>query len=148
MHVSLSNSTAHSGWLCLPFDQGLLSGGVHGTICFRGDALVGEAGLVVFCVLDHGVSLRIKPKDVKTKEERVYSKIVLPSWATFSMLGSRFLAILTTLKKLQFSSWCLSWKIKIILSCSDLEAFPLRLKHLRILLQFCYYLGHCKWKIK
>ncbi len=104
MHVSLSNSTAHSGWLCLPFDQGLLSGGVHGTICFRGDALVGEAGLVVFCVLDHGVSLRIKPKDVKTKEERVYSKIVLPSWATFSMLGSRFLAILTTLKKLQFSS--------------------------------------------
>ncbi len=104
MHVSLSNSTAHSGWLCLPFDQDLLSGGCIGMICSRGDALVGEAGLVVFCVLDHGVSLRIKPNDVKTKEERVYSRMVLPSWATFSMLGIRFPAILTTLKKLQFSS--------------------------------------------
>jgi hypothetical protein len=79
MHVSLSNSTAHSGWLCLPFDQGLLSGGCIGIICSRGDALVGEAGLVVFCVLDHGVSLRIKPNDVKPKEERVYSRMVLPS---------------------------------------------------------------------
>jgi hypothetical protein len=44
--------------------------------------LVGEAGLVVFSVLDRGVSFRIKPNDVKTKEERVYSRMVLPSFAS------------------------------------------------------------------
>ncbi len=57
----------------------LLSGGCIGIICYRGDALVGEAGLVVFSVLDHGVSFRIKPNDVKTKE-RVYSRMVPPSF--------------------------------------------------------------------
>jgi hypothetical protein len=58
----------------------LLSGGCIGIICYGGDGLVGEAGLVVFSVLDHGVSFRIKPNDVKTKEERVYSRMVLPSF--------------------------------------------------------------------